>query len=136
MQLNPYLFYPGTCEEAFKFYEKALAAKILALVPNSQAPGGGHKKPGWENKLIHAALKLGDITLMGSDDADMKGKPQGFRVHVGYDTAEEAEKRFAALSEGGTVNAPMMETFFAKRFGMVTDKFGTPWMMTGAMTAK
>ena len=84
----------------------------------------------WRNKIIHARLIVGDKLLMASDaPPDRFDQPKGFSVTVGVDTAAEAERIYNAFAEGGTVRMPMDETFFAERFGMVTDRFGTPWMI-------
>ena len=130
MRINPYLHFTGNCEEAFKFYEKAIGGKIEGFVPfGEHGPEGAD----WKGKVMHGSMQVGGITLMGTDAPPaFYHKPQGFRVAINVDTAEEAERIFKALSEGGNVTMPIQETFFAQRFGMVDDKFGQPWMVHGA----
>lgn len=130
VNVTPYLFFPGNCEAAFKFYEKALGATIDMMMPHAGSPAEGHVPPEWANKVMHARLKLGDRMLMGSDAPPGHHRPmQGFSVTLDVDTPAEAERVFKALSENGTVTMPIEKTFWAERFGMVTDQFGTPWMI-------
>ncbi|MGA7372091.1 MAG: VOC family protein [Methyloceanibacter sp.] len=128
--LNPYLHFNGQCEEAFNFYAKVLGGEIVAMMPHKDTPAEEHVPAEWRNKIIHARLMVGDKLLMASDaPPDRFDQPKGFSVTVGVDTAAEAERIFNAFAEGGTVRMPMGETFFAERFGMVADRFGTPWMI-------
>lgn len=130
MQLNPYLMFEGQCEEAFKFYAKVLGGKILAMLPHEGTPAASHTPAEWQKKIIHARLQVGDKLLMGSDAPPGRQSPRrGFTVTIGADTPAEAERIFHALSESGTVTMPIQETFWAHRFGMLTDRFGTPWMV-------
>lgn len=130
MQLNPYLFFDGQCEAAFKFYEKCLGGKITAMLVHEGTPAAEHVPPEWRNKIMHARLVLGDQVLMGSDaPPDHRQKPQGFSVTLGVDKPGDAERIFHALAEGGKVTMPIEETFWAHRFGMLVDKYGTPWMI-------
>ncbi|NID16435.1 VOC family protein [Luteibacter yeojuensis] len=141
MKIQPYLFFNGDCEEAFRFYEKALGGKINELhrfnemPPQENAGGsddgcGGMDMSGMGDKIMHASLSVGDQMIMGSD-GDMKDfKPiQGVRVAIGIDDAKKGGKVFDALAEGGKVEMPYGETFWAQGFGMCTDKFGVPWMV-------
>ncbi len=130
MDLVTYLAFNGQCEEAFKHYETVLRGKILMMVRNSDAPAGTPIAPGSGNRIMHARLKVGDRLLMGGDAPSQHfSKPQGFCVSIQLDTTADAERIFRDLGEGGTVNMPMAETFWARRFGMLTDKFGVPWMV-------
>jgi PhnB protein len=130
MQLNPYLFFDGQCEAAFKFYEKCLGGKITAMLVHEGTPAAEHVPPEHRNKIMHARLVVGDQVLMGSDaPPDHRQKPQGFSVTLGIDKPADAERIFHALAEGGNVTMPIAETFWANRFGMLVDKFGTPWMI-------
>lgn len=130
MQLNPYLFFDGRCEAAFRFYEKVLGGKIQALLRYENMPGEEHIPPEWRNKIMHARLNAGDKVLMGSDPPpDRYNAMQGFYVTLGVDDPTEAERIFHALAAKGTVRMPIQETFWAKRFGMLVDQFGTPWMI-------
>ena len=126
-----YLAFDGQCEEAFKFYEKALRGKMLMMMRLSDAPPGMPITPGSENRIMHARLQVGDRFLMGGDAPQHIpfSPPTGFSANIMVDTAVEAEGIFAALAEGGKVTMPIAETFWAKRFGMLTDKFGVPWMV-------
>jgi PhnB protein len=130
MDLNIYLHFSGNCEEAFKFYEKALGGKILAAMTYDTAPPEMPVSPGWGKKIMHARMTVGNNLLMGSDaPPDRYSKPTGFSINIGVKTAEEAERAFKALADGGQVCMPIAETFWAIRFGMLVDKFGVPWMV-------
>ena len=130
MQVNPYLFFDGRCEAAFKFYAELLGGKIEAMLPHAGTPADGHVPPEWRDKIMHARLTAGDIILMGSDaPPDHFDQPKGFYVNVSVADPAEAERIFAALTENGTVRMPLQETFWATRFGMCVDRFGTPWMV-------
>jgi PhnB protein len=130
MQLNPYLLFNGQCEAAFKFYEKVLGGKIVAMMPHEGTPAAEHVSPEWRKKILHARLSVGDEVLMGSDaPPDRYEAMKGFSVTLGIDDPAEAERIFHALAEQGTVRMPIGKTFWAERFGMVVDQFGTPWMI-------
>ena len=130
MQLNPYLSFNGQCEAAFKFYEKVLGGKIEAMMPYEGSPMAQQVPPERLSKIMHARLRIGDETLMGSDSPPDRYEPmQGFSVTLGTDDPHEAERVFHALSENGTVQMPIQKTFWAVRFGMLVDQFGTPWMI-------
>jgi PhnB protein len=130
MQLNPYLNFDGKCEAAFKFYEKVLGGKIQAMMTFEGTPMGERVSPEWRKKIIHARLTVGDEVLMGSDCPPDHFQPmKGFSVTLGIDSPAEAERVFHALAEKGTVQMPIQETFWARRFGSLVDQFGTPWMI-------
>jgi len=130
MQLNPYLTFNGQCEAAFKFYEKCLAGKIVAMAPHAGTPAEGHVPAEWRSKILHARLVVGDAVLMGSDaPPDRYEKPQGFSVSLQVKDPAEAERMFRALAENGKVQLPFQKTFWSKGFGMVVDQFGSPWMI-------
>ena len=130
MKLNPYLTFDGRCEAAFKFYEKSLGAKIMAMMTHEGTPMADQVPPDWRRKIIHARLQVGDVELMGSDaPPDRYEKPQGITVTLGIDKPAEAERVFHALAEKGSVTMPIQETFWAQRFGMLVDQFGIPWMI-------
>lgn len=136
MQLNPYLFFDGNCEEAFKFYEKTLGGKIEAMLRTEEAPTDAQRAmgDGMKGKIMHAFMRIGDFSLMASNSPrEHFQKPQGSAVCLNYDDAAEAERIFKALSAGGNVPMPAGPTFFARFFGMCTDKFGTPWMVNCAL---
>jgi PhnB protein len=129
---SPYLFFEGRCEEAVEFYKRAVGAEVgmLMYYKDAPEPPPGPMPAGYEKKVIHAQLKIGPTVLMASDGrCNGKANFQGFALSLMVPTEAEANKRFAALSEGGQVQAPLSETFFSPRFGMVTDRFGVLWMV-------
>lgn len=130
MQLNTYIFFDGTCEEAMTTYAKVLGGKLTRVVRFRDMGPGEHTPPGWEDKLMHASLQLGDRFLMASDAPPGRGqKPGGFYVQIAAATPEEAERVYGALKEGGQIRMELQETFWAKKFAMIVDRFGTPWMI-------
>lgn len=130
MKINPYLTFGGDCKAAFEFYEKVLGGKIEMMMTHGASPMADQTAPGWRDKIMHVALSVGDFVVMGSDAPPEYFKPmQGFSVSLAIDNVAQAEKVFVALAEGGTVGMPLQQTFWALRFGMVTDRFGTPWMI-------
>ncbi|HEY0257541.1 MAG TPA: VOC family protein [Candidatus Methylacidiphilales bacterium] len=130
MQLNPSLLFDGNCDEAFKFYAKALGGKILFRITYGESPMAKETSKELLDKVMHIRLEASGNILMGSDaPCDRYSKPQGFFVTLGVETPEEAERIFNALSEKGTVGMPLQETFWAQRFAMFVDQFGTPWMI-------
>jgi PhnB protein len=130
MQLNAYLVFDGQCEAAFKFYEKVLGGKILGMFTHAGTPAAEHVPPEWLNKIMHVTLKVGDSVLMGSDaPPDRYKKPEGFTVNIAINDVAEAERIFHALAENGTVGMPIQQTFWAERWGMLTDRYGIPWMV-------
>jgi PhnB protein len=130
MQLNPYLFFDGQCETAFKFYAQLLGGEIVAMMRHEGSPMEQNVPPEWRQKIMHARLVAGGQVLMGSDvPPDQRQPAQGFSVTLGVDEPAEAERIFAALAQGGAVHMPMQQTFWAVRFGMLVDQFGIPWMI-------
>jgi PhnB protein len=130
MQLNPYLTFDGNCEAAFRFYEKALGGKIEAMLTHEGSPAASQVPAHWLKKILHARLSVGGEVLMGSDAPPDRREPmKGFSVTLSVSDPREAERIFEALSEDATVRMPMQETFWALRFGMLVDRFGTPWMV-------
>jgi PhnB protein len=130
MQLSSYLNFNGQCAAAFKFYEQCLGGKIESMQTHGDSPMAAHTSPDWHDKVLHAQLTVGDQVLMGSDvPPQYYRQPQGFGVSIVLADPAEGERIFNALAEDGTVQMPFQETFWAARFGMVTDRFGTPWMV-------
>jgi PhnB protein len=130
--ISPYLFFDSNCEDAFKFYEKVLGGKIEMLLRNEDAPpdAGMPSPPERKQKIMHARMTIDSQVLMASDaPPDHFHKAQGFAISVTVHDVAEAERKFKALSEGGTAGMPFSKTFFSKGFGMCTDKFGIPWMV-------
>jgi PhnB protein len=130
MQVQPYLFFDGRCEEAIEFYRTALGAEVTALMRFKDSPDPGACSPGAEDKVMHSALRIGDTTVMASD-GQCQGQPsfQGFSLSLPVPDVAQAERLFAALGNGGQVQMPIGETFFSPRFGMVADRFGVSWMV-------
>ena len=129
MQLNPYLNFNGQCKEAFEFYAQCLGGKITRMLTYADTPMKDHVPAGTAVKIVHARLVVGEEVLMGSDAMEKYETPQGFSVTINVEDTAEAERVFAALAEGGNMGMPIQETFWAKRFGIVVDRFGTPWMV-------
>jgi PhnB protein len=130
MQTSLYLFFDGHCEEAVKFYAELLGGEVENLMRYEGSPAAAHVPPDWRQKIMHGRLTLGDTVIMVSDAPPQRHHtPQGFSVTLGFDNPAEAERVFKALAQGGQVGMAMEKTFFAERFGMATDRFGTPWMV-------
>jgi PhnB protein len=131
MQLNPYLTFDGRCEDAFKFYAKVLGGEIVAMIRHEGTPAETHVPAEWRKKIMHARLVIDGEVLMGSDAPPDRsdGSMKGFSVTLNIDKPAEADRIFGALAEMGNVRMPIQETFWAQRFGMLTDQFGTPWMI-------
>ncbi|MEG4207899.1 VOC family protein [Microcoleus sp. Pol7_A1] len=130
MQSNIYLFFDGECEAAFKFYEQCLGGKIDGMMTYGDAPMSEEIPSEQRDRIMHANLTVGEMVLMGSDTPpDSFNKPQGFSVNLQFDDLVEAERIFQKLAENGTVKMPFQETFWSTRFGMLVDRFGTPWMI-------
>jgi PhnB protein len=137
MTVTPYLTFNGNCEQAFEFYAKVLGANILMMGRYKEMPpqeGQPGLPEGFGEKIMHARLEIGGQWLMASDcppHMPYQGM-HGVSIALGFDKVADAERVFAALSEGGSVHMPIAETFWAERFGMFTDKFGVAWMINGA----
>ncbi|MCI4665871.1 MAG: VOC family protein [Neomegalonema sp.] len=130
MKMNPYLSFDGRCDEAFALYRQVLGGAIEQKMVYEGSPGEGMVPDDFKSKTMHAAFVTGDIVLMGSDQPPERyQKPQGVYVSLQVETPEEAERIFAALSEGGEIIMPMGEAFWARRFGMFVDRFNIGWMI-------
>ena len=133
MQVQPYLFFEGRCEEALEFYRQALDAQVEMLMrfrDSPEAPPPGAVAPGSEDKVMHASFRVGDSTLMASDGGcSGRSGIQGITLSLNLADVAEAERRFAALAEGGEVQMPLGATFWSPAFGMVVDRFGVSWMV-------
>jgi PhnB protein len=130
MQVQPYLFFDGHCEEAMEFYRSALGAEVTALLRFKDSPDPGMGVPGAEDKVMHASFRIGETTVLASDGR-CEGRPsfQGFALSLTVRNETEAERLFAALGTGGQVQMPLTKTFFSPRFGMIADRFGVTWMV-------
>ncbi|HTD13008.1 MAG TPA: VOC family protein [Steroidobacteraceae bacterium] len=130
MQTAPHLHFNGNCGEAFKAYADTLGGEIAFSLTYGEAPGAEKAPPELRNKIIHARLDLGGQFLTGCDvPPGTFQAPQGFNVLASIAKLDEAERAFKTLSQGGTVTMHFAETFWAKGFGMCTDRFGIPWMI-------
>ena len=137
MQLNCYLNFDGQCAAAFQFYERCFGGKIQMMATFGESPMAQQVAPESRNQIVHVTLAVGDSILMGCDAPPPHyQKPQGFSVQVGLDDPADAERLFQALSENGTIRMPLQETFWAARFGMLVDRFGTPWMINCRQSAE
>jgi PhnB protein len=132
MQVNPYLTFNGNCADALKFYQKVLGAQIEASFPFGEGPPEMKVPAEWKDKIMHAKITIDGEIIMASDAPPGHfQQPQGFSVSLQVEDAADAERRFKALSEGGTVTMPFAKTFFSKGFGMCVDQFGIPCMVNG-----
>ena len=131
MQLQPYLNFNGDCAEAFRFYERTLGGKIQMMMTFGEMPDGGGNDPAWKDLVMHVSMTVGDAVLMGSDAPPEMFRPmQGMSVSIAVDDVAEAERIYDALADGAReIPMPIQETFWAQRFAMLTDRFGTPWMI-------
>jgi PhnB protein len=130
MTLNTYLTFDGRCKEAFELYAKVLGGTIKTLIPHAGTPAAEHVPANWQDKVMHAELAVGSQMLMGSDAPPEHSQPKsGFSVSLQVADPAEAERIYNGLSAGGQVRMPLQETFWALKFGMLTDRFGTPWMI-------
>lgn len=130
MQINPYLSFNGKCAEAFTFYAQVLGGENVMMMTYGESPMAAQTAPEDRDRIMHARLKAGDMVLMGADAPPQFYQPaQGMVVSLSVDAPAEADRIFKALCENGTVRMPIQETFWAQRFGMLIDRFGTPWMV-------
>jgi len=133
MQVQPYLFFDGRCEEAVEFYRRALGAEVTMLMrfkDSPEPPDPGMVPPGSGDKVMHASFRIGDTTVLASDGrCATQPSFQGFSLSLTVPNEAEAERLFASLANGGQVQMPLTKTFFSSRFGMVADRFGVSWMI-------
>ena len=129
MKLRTYLNYGGNCAQAFRFYEQHLGGKITFMMTHGEAPAAG-SPPEWKDAILHARITIGDTELLASDVPPKQFEPMRsayLSLHV--DSNDQAERLHTLLSDGGEIFMPMQETFYAHRFSMLRDKFGTSWMI-------
>jgi PhnB protein len=130
MQMHPYLSFNGQCEAAFKFYEQCLGARVGAIFRYAGTPMADQVPAGWQDKVMHASLTVGEQVLMGGDVApDRYEAPKGFSLSLQVTSTTEAERIFHELGKDGRVAVPLEKTFWAARFGVVVDRFGIPWLI-------
>ena len=137
MSLEPYLFFNGNCADAMRFYEKALDGKLEMMMKASEAPVKSEHDKDNPNGILHAAVSVQGSRILASDWMSPDPYPgmKGVSLAIAYPTIDEAKKKFEALAAGGRVNMPLDKTFWVESFGMVTDKFGTNWMVSGGKPA-
>jgi PhnB protein len=130
MRLHTYLNYGGNCEQAFRFYERHLGGKITMMMTHGQQPNPNDVPPDWKNAILHARINIGETELMGADVPPERFQPmRSAYLSLTVSSTDEAERIYTLLSGGGQIFMPMEETFFAFRFAMLRDKFGTSWMI-------
>ena len=132
MQVQPYLFFDGCCEEAIEFYRRAIGAEVTMLMrfkdsPEPHAPS--MVPPDAGDKVMHASFGIGETTVLASDGCEAQSKFEGFALSLVFPDTTAAERAFASLADGGQVQQPLTPTFFAKTFGIVADRFGVCWMI-------
>lgn len=135
MQVQAYLNFAGRCEEALEFYKKAAGAEVTTLMRWSDSPDPEMKgPPGYEKKIMHAAFKVGESTLMADDGMGQPGKAEfkGVTLALSAATDADTQRLFEALASDGSVQMPLTKTFWTSSFGMLSDKFGVPWMVMTA----
>src|SRR5207249_776833 len=133
VQIQPYLFFDGRCDEAIEFYGKAIGAEVKMLMRHKDSPEPhqpGAIAPGAENKVMHAQVRIGE-SMVSMSDGRAEGKPnfQGFSLSLTAASVDEVDRLFAALLAGGKEKVPLTKTFFSPRFGMLTDRFGVGWII-------
>jgi len=130
MKLNIYLNYGGNCEAAFRFYEEHLGGKITMMARHKDVPHPENVPANWQNAVLHARIEIGDAVVMGADIPPDVFKPmRSAYLTILADSVEQAEQLYALLGKGGEIFMKMDETFFASRFAMLRDRFGTSWML-------
>jgi PhnB protein len=128
MRLDIYLNYPGNCEQAFRFYEQHLGGRVTMMMRHDQGPNQANVPPDWKKAVLHARIEIGKTVLMGADIPSAEPMRSAY-LTLGVDSDDEAERLYALLSDGGQIFMKMEETFFASRFAMLRDRFGTSWML-------
>jgi PhnB protein len=130
MKLHTFLNYGGNCEQAFRFYEQHLGGKITMMMTQGQQPNPNEVPPDRKNAILHARISIGETEIMGADVPPERFQPmRSVYLSLTVSSIDEAARIYALLSDGGEIFMPMQETFFAIRFGMLRDKFGTSWMI-------
>ncbi|HJQ53553.1 MAG TPA: VOC family protein [Gemmatimonadaceae bacterium] len=129
-ELTAYISFKGNCEEAFRFYEEVLGAKLGLMFRYADSPMADVVPPGWDTRIMHGSITIAAQRLEGADvPPERYEEPKGFSLSLNVPSATEAEKLFERLSEGGRVVYAIEKTFWSERFGMVVDRFGIPWMI-------
>ena len=128
MKLDIYLNYGGNCERAFRFYEQHLGGKITMMIRQGEQPGRANAPADRKTAILHARIEIGGTVLMGADIPGAEPMRSAY-LTLSAGSAEQAERHYALLSDGGQIFMKMEETFFASRFAQLRDKFGTSWML-------
>lgn len=131
--VQPYLFFGGRCEEALEFYKKSIGARVDMMLRFNESPEPmppGMLQPGFEKKIMHSSFRVGGSTIMASDGCSEGSTFGGFSLSLAVSTEAEADRAFAALSQGGKVTMPLAKTFWSPRYGMLVDRFGVAWMVS------
>ncbi len=132
MQLHTYLNYGGNCEQAFQFYEQHLGGKITFLMRHGEQPNSATVAPEWKNAVLHARMTIGGTELLGADIPPDRFQPmRSAYLTLNVNSNGEAERLYELLTDGGQIFMPIQQTFFASRFAMLRDRFGTSWMILG-----
>ena len=132
MQVQPYLFFDGHCEEAIEFYKQVLGAQVDMMMRYKESPDPmppGTVPPGYDDKIMHTSFRVGESPVMASDSCNKQPGFKGFSLSISVADAGEAERVFDALAQGGSVQMPLAKTFWSPCFGMLTDRFGVAWMI-------
>jgi PhnB protein len=130
VQMNPYLSFTGECEAAFTYYARCLGGRVGEMFRYGGSPMAEGAPAGWDDKVLHGSVTIGEQVLMGADVApDRYEAPKGFSLSLHIGSTADAERVFRELSSGGQVLMPLEKTFWAERFGMLVDRFGVPWMI-------
>ena len=130
VEISAYVSFKGNCEAAFRFYEEALGAKTGLLFRYADSPMADVVPDGWDSKIMHGSVRIGQHTLEGADvPPDRYEEPKGFSLSLNVWSPDDAERLFEQLADGGRVVYPIAKTFWSERFGMVIDRYGIPWMI-------
>ena len=128
LMLDIYVNYPGDCKRAFQFYEQHLGGKITMMLSHQQQPDAANVPNDWKNAILHARIEIGNTVLMGADIPNAEPMRSAY-LTLTFNSTKEAERVYELLSQDGQIFMKMEETFFASRFAMLRDKFGTSWML-------
>ena len=130
MQVSPYLNFDGQCEAAFKFYEQCLGGQLGAIFRYAGSPFADQAPADWQNKVMHGSVTIGDLVLMGADvTPDRYETPRGFSLSLQIKSTTDAERIFRELAKDGRIVMALEKTFWADRFGVLVDRFGTQWII-------
>ena len=134
MKVQAYVTFDGRCEEALEFYKRSVGAEVTGLIRWKESPDAAMKPPpGFEEKIMNASFRIGETDLMADDGmGQTKAEFKGMTLVIEVADDAEAKRVFTALGQGGNVTMPLMKTFWTSSFGMLTDKFGVPWMVNVA----